>query len=921
MLQGDGLPTEADRSQKNSLSAFMIAKGQDTEGGRPKLEANKSDDESLFGRFIQSRRDKVVADFQERENAKLRRNPPKPRRSRSPKSGGKRSPVSVRSKSPDNSSARSPKSGGKRSPVSVRSKSPDNSSARSPKSGGKRSPVSVRSKSPDNSSARSPKSGGKRSPVSVRSRSARSPKSGGKRSPVSVRSKSPDSSSAGNTSLPSLKSSPKPSARSPGPLSPRINSKSPKAPAKFPREWGRKKDEQSDDSVVRETMAGNRGGEQWHILVDTPAGHAPEKLVIVPGVEFLDEEEDEMIRNEYSDEGPALEEDDDIDDDPYLFGDTRTENLNDDFSECQARSYRTKALPADPIEGVTSLRQPKGVSLQDRFDPSFKNNDMWTTDDDAPPEQRIIRRFLSGDDVSLLSVPVSVLPDDSHTGRDLSCYAFSSDAGEDMSEHDEINEDNNHDQPSVDTKTPATARRSGGRRQEQVDIMSELQQDFAINIAEDADIDDDCDFESFKEKHPASVPEDESFDSRGKSKRKKKSNQDSMQRQNSTGAKMISPMKSSVSDRSSKRLSEKTGSRMMTERIGIRAGGNRRLPDLIPQTPVRDARSYVGRSPVTTTSTPQSRSRVSSAHQQQALQQRSPRRPMNKPLRLHVGQDYTSSAGDDDEHTLGASTMSTNFTTTQRTRGDNTLSTRSLFQSERMSITESPQIPQRRKASSDEESYDRRPPSKAENDFSLQMPQRRKADFEEMSYQSALSSNSNLNANFDLLQEGASGGSIYRNAPLRKPSGDIEVLRPSKEDDLLQRAEERASTDDKSDASSTNDGVESPSYSKRFLQLNPAASGLAVGAKVTAVLESPLQIRGKKPVVDNSKLTCLNNTLSCEAPNKKGGDGDANMPKLSDWNEASKESPNTRRRRKPKLGLFKRVKSWKGSVALSEEED
>jgi hypothetical protein len=848
MLQGDGLPAEADRSKKNRLGAFMNAEGQDNEGGRPKLEANKSAEESLFGSFIQSRQDKVVlvADFQEPKNQKSRSNSPKHRR---------------------------------------------------------------RSRSPN--------------------------KSGFKRSPVSVRSKSPDNSTAGNISLPSLQSvnsyrskSPKPLARSPGPVSPRINSKSPKAPARSPTGRGRRKaGYQLEDSVVRETMAGNRGGKQWNILDDTPGGHAPEKLVIVPGVEFLDGEEDETSPNYYSDEGPALEEDDDIVDDPYLYEDARSEALNDDYrySESQARSYRTKALPADPIEGVTSLRQPNGDCLQDRFDPSFKNNDMWTTDDDATPEKRRIRRFPSGD-VSLLSVPVSLLPDDSHTGRDtISSHAFSSDTGDDISEHDEIDEDNNHDKPSADSKSPATARRSDGRRQEQMDIMSELQQDFAIVIAEDADIEDDCDFESSKAKHPASVPEDES-------RRKKKSNQDSMQHRNSTGAERISPTKGNGSGRSSKRLSERTGSRrppgMMVERNATRAAGNRPPPDYIPQSPLQDARSYVGRSPMSSplTSTPTSRSWVSSAQQQQAMQalrQRASPRQTNKPLRLHVGQDYPSSAGDDDEHTLGASTISTNFTTTQRTRGDNTVSTRSLFQSERMSITEeSPQIPQRRRAYSDEESYDGLPP-KAANDSSLQIPQRRKADFEEMSYQSGQGSNSDLNANFDLLQEGASEGPIDRKAPLRKPSGENFRRRPFREEDLPDLVEEGALANDKFDDNSANDGVESLSQSKRFLQLHPENSGLAVGANVTPVLdvESPLQIRGKKPVVDDFKVADFNNTLSSEAPNEKGGEDDAKLPTLIDWKEAPKESPNTRRMRIPKLGLFKRAKSRKGIVALSDKED
>ena len=82
---------------------------------------------------------------------------------------------------------------------------------------------------------------------------------------------------------------------------------------------------------------------------------------------------------------------------------------------------------------------------------------------------------------------------------------------------------------------------------------------------------------------------------------------------------------------------------------------------------------------------------------------RSPKRTNS--LNLHVGRgsDFLR-ATDCDEDTIGASTITTNFSTTQRTRGDNTVSTRSLFKSDQMSFSATPKLPRRVEADSDSES-------------------------------------------------------------------------------------------------------------------------------------------------------------------------------------------------------------------------
>jgi len=151
--------------------------------------------------------------------------------------------------------------------------------------------------------------------------------------------------------------------------------------------------------------------------------------------------------------------------------------------------------------------------------------------------------------------------------------------------------------------------------------------------------------------------------------------------------------------------------------------------DDVPSTPIAVISMVASqhRSPMSSsfTSTPNSRSIVSSGRQQSrktaqsdapALQQEHIKEEHeysdDDDDDNHDGNDEnedSQSSSDDDDHdhdedssadgyTLGASTITTNFSTTQRTRGDNTVSTRSLFSpSERLRVSETPKIPLRRK--------------------------------------------------------------------------------------------------------------------------------------------------------------------------------------------------------------------------------
>jgi hypothetical protein len=689
--------------------------------------------------------------------------------------------------------------------------------------------------------------------------------------------------------------------------------------------------EDSSSSIVRETVAGFRGGKQWNIMEDTPGGHAPEKLVIVRGVEVFDEEDDESLRHslERSRLHADDEEDDDIlDDRGYIVEDSRNDvdfeedDAEDDDDEDDegdasvARTFRTKSLPSDPGARAGSEAAPR--LSKSRFDPSYTNNDMWTTDDDASL-QKAYRRYGNSSDLSLLSM--SDPRDASRTNRSglSSSYGGISSTTDEISEHDEIDDDHHTGQSratsanpsSVDrTKTP-TEKRSGGRRHladsGDLDSFPELSPNMASDLAEDDEIDEEED--EMLARHPASVPEDGPLGSKKKSsststRRKTKSStvgkpSNSSRRSNSGSSNRRTTgggykKKSDALDRSAARFSGRDSSRRS---------------DIVPSTPVREISSYV-RSPLSSslTSTPNSfsnsRSWVSSIRQQASQQQAqgtssnannitrdSPRRRKNKPLHMYMESHRPQDLADD-EHTLGASTITTNFSVTQRTYGDNTVSTRSLFRSEPMPVSEPLQIP-RRRADSDHTDEDKANDVGVAASTGSSQPKTPAAvtAFDILDSVTKDPSRDSFDPNVPMLSKLSMPNSL-----LRRPSGDNDEL-------LLGLGADDISEDSSGASSLGRRAAAEKPQSKKFLQLDPNSLGLTVN-------------NGRDEGVVGGEPTAAVDQLVESSD-------DAGMPELTDWKDSSGPvSPGDgSSKRRFKLKLFKRGKSWKGAVALADEED
>ena len=611
-----------------------------------------------------------------------------------------------------------------------------------------------------------------------------------------------------------------------------------------------------DASVVRETFAGFRGGKQWNIMEDTPGGHAAEKLVIVQGVEFLDDE-DELSDRISLDRMRSEDEDEDED-----ILDDAEDDCAEDESVARSRSKSLQSLPSDPGGISASPRSRKS-----RFDPTFANSAMWT-DDEASVRKTAVKRFPSGD--------FSMISD----------HALISTSTGDISEHDEIDVDNHTGSSqlpsSVDRTKASTERRSAGRRPL---AEAEAEHNSASDLAEDDEIDEAVD-EGILAKYPASVPEDGPLGSKKTSSRKKASSSGRRSNQGSGHS-------------GSKRAIH--GQRKKTEALDrFSVSGHRKHSDMIPATPVREVSSYV-RSPLSSslTSTPNSRSN-SRTHsrsltssiarqQQQGGQQQSPRRRKNKPLRLHVEANRPDST-DDDEHTLGASTITTNFSTTQRTLNTvTTTSTRSLFRTADMPKSEPLQMP-RRRADSDNSSEERRQKddealtafdviaavgdnAKVENPFGRPLPTKQKAV-----------------------------------STLRRPSRDV--------GDLLASTKGITSSEEFSEGDSSAAADSNPkASSKSFLQLEPESIGVSIHSTIAASTAFGVDGRAETHGVG------LKSSHVDSATKVDDGEDDA-MPELTDWRDpatdVAKVSPASKRRFK--LNLFKRGKSWKGGVPLDDDE-
>jgi hypothetical protein len=418
-----------------------------------------------------------------------------------------------------------------------------------------------------------------------------------------------------------------------------------------------------DDTIQRDSLGGVRGGTQWSILEDTPGGHAPEKLAIISAVEYSsddDDDDEEFGCKDGQDE--SMDEDDDIvDEDNYT--------LHDDSED--ERPDRRQSLPQDPtsIQALTLLMQSPTIRPVDRFNPGFHNSHMWSTNVDYTSP-------LDGSgDFSLLS----------DNGEDH----------ENVKERDEIVHDehtltNNLTDISssgrtymsgfVDrTKTPATTKQRGDYRSDSSPVA--IPQPQQVDNKEIAFVQ-----EENKWLCPDAVLEDASLNEEDGKRGWSASSSSAI-------AKQSSHLKSGSSNSgSSSRRQDLKGVHAPRPPARRRCKRNN-IPEVVRGVASADL-SPIGRSPLSSslTSTPNSYSIASSGRQGAAmhtLRMHAPRIRPNKPLTLHVGRESSHSQLESDDYTLGASTITTNFSTTQRTFGDNTVSTRSLFQSQRMSQVDS----------------------------------------------------------------------------------------------------------------------------------------------------------------------------------------------------------------------------------------
>jgi hypothetical protein len=669
-----------------------------------------------------------------------------------------------------------------------------------------------------------------------------------------------------------------------------------------------------DDSIVRERVEGYRGGKQWNILEDTPGGHAVEKLIIVAGIEYFGDEEDEW-----------LEEDEDIEDDPLM-----------DYISHSDRDNRKQSLPSDPSakRGAATQRRKPGAG-RDRFDPSFAHNDMWATDDEQ--DAKLSRSQSGSGDVSILSDHIGDVDTVSELGVGSAAYTddqtLTITTDEASQQKLRLDEKREGDDDSNISKTPATTKRSGGRPHNigNVERLPNLSGSLRTNnIYDEEDIEGSL-------KHPASVPEDAPLStSKRKSRRKKRT---------STSAAPLSPRQSSSSHkppssyerakgnsnsgRSSNRRSAHTHSRTAAgmERNAMRSSrGGRQIPDMVPATPMRDTTAWMRCSPMSSSLTSTPTSLVSGMqHRQQASLQhlRSRRKKKNKPLHAHVGRETSPPPEDTgDDNTLGASTITTNFSTTQRTRGDNTVSTRSLFRSDQMSHSETLKIPQRKREDSD---YEPEQQSEADDQSSTMVD-----EVEELHGSAEIE---HFVSSYEILEAAKPAPEGRFKTMLRRPSGEG--------DDLFDafdfKSSDVESDDDSSGASDflrwqkENEQLISPKVDLKktiepgthaFLELHVDGNGVQVDSKVAEVpnFSTALQISGGIDETKPAEKTSNDGVAKLEV---------RDVPQLRQMNGEVMRAPDSPldrfgKKKKPKggrLGLFKRVQSWKGVVALSDDED
>lgn len=642
-----------------------------------------------------------------------------------------------------------------------------------------------------------------------------------------------------------------------------------------------------DDSVVRDTLEAERGGRQWKITEDTPAGHAEERLVMVSAIEHDDQSGDWGI-----DDSEFLEEDEDIIED------------EDEHSLAVARSRGLNSLPTDPSSANGSSNQVDVNADRDRFAPAFNNRDRWKHGEKLEDKSPDVERAVSADE-SLLS--------DTNEEEDLESSSEISKLATEKWEKPSLFPDEGVPDDGGDEgndRTPATAKRSGGtRRPGRMKAAPDLE-------VESLRKDDATSNSSFTE----STTEPLVSTPKRKSSRRQKKPPSSLQ--SSTG-------------RQEKKGSESTGRnshrqsahRPRKERDALHAQKHRKVPDDIPTTlspdgTVQSPMTSSLRSPMSSslTSTANSQIMTSSRSQQQhqslkALRRhhaanrhptsKSKRHP-NSSLNDHVGssRDHSGTVEVDDD-TLGASTISTNFTTTQRTRGDNTVSERSLFQSDRTGSSQIPRIPQRHIEESDSEDSD-------EDEKNHPQQTTRTKDNQISAIQKAAMTAEDLFSRNASVDKPVGGRNDF-SAVLRRPSGEG--------DDILEMGDEDFSLG----SADQTDGTPQPAA---FLQLNPSEHGVVIEADIVDTktgefhTEALLQVDPGATQSVSIEPKDSSGVISCDKSEQLEKVNEETVVDLSKriYGVGADGSPG-KNKKKSRLGLFKKMASWKGKVSLDEEKD
>ena len=627
-----------------------------------------------------------------------------------------------------------------------------------------------------------------------------------------------------------------------------------------------------DDSVVRDAMELKRGGKHWKIMEDAPAGHAEEKLIIVQAIETDDQSGDWAI-----DHSEFLDEDDDIEDDDII-------EDEDEHSLVMARSRRRNGLPSDPSSAHGSIGQRDGFADRDRFAPAFNNQDRWKHGTNCDKKSPALDPTVSAEE-SLLS--------DAHEADDL-------ESSTEIVQSLHKSEDNAivpHEAASNggNSKTPATTKRSGGRRPGSMEAVPDLEvNSFKRDTMEFHELVDIP-----RQKPSKTKTQLPSRSSTGRQERKGS---------DSTG-----------------RSSRRQGAQEPRKERDILHARNKRLADGVPtalacdaiiRSPMSSSITSIGisLSPLTSSASNQfNRSILSSNRDPANLRHSSSKRRPNRSLNQHVerGRDHFGPVDLDDD-TLGASTLSTNFTATQRTQGDTTVSERSLFRSDRASSSSHiPRIPQRHV-----EEFDSEDNTNDEKNVLEVTKDDRASPIQEPA----------------TLIGNAAATSSDLNKFLRRPSGD--------DDELLATVSSSAVSVDTSEDFSL--GIpdlgsgEAP-RTKAFLQLNAGEHGLVVASDVVDTKTG--EVKRTETLMHLDLADTQDRLIESKETVEKGRpvvvDEIKPFEKLNDEPEpvvnlsariygvgaSGATSPNSPKRNKKKgrLSMLKKMTSWKGKVSLDDD--